>query len=370
MKTPKISIIIPVYNTEKYLEHCLDSLINQSFKDIEIICIDDCSTDKSNDILRRYSKQNQNIRILKTERNSGISIARNLGIDQAKAEYILFCDSDDYFDEEMCAKMYQAISDHDTDLAICEINIIYQAHRDMKISDDNYYALKYSGLQGVNENLIFFTDLAPTNKIFKKSLINEYCIRFPENLHYEDAYFCSAYFCISKTAYYVNERLYNYIRHDNSVMSDTWSEKSDKDIAIDHLYIAFRLFDFLNQNHLINEYNELFWRLFESFEIFAINNSKSKAQVKVIKESARNFINEHQQHFDQANATVRENIRHISAKNRFYLSPVRLKKTVMRFMPTYRYATENIQRLRTLKVKNKQLLDKIHEGFKESWNSS
>ncbi len=363
MTQPKISVIVTTYNTEKYITKCLNALRNQTFSNIEIICIDDCSTDNTVEIIKQQIKQDKRIRLIALENNSGVSAARNQGLKTANAEYIMFCDGDDYYDKTMCEKMYNAISQYHTDLVISEIGIIYQAHQEMKLSDDYYYSLKYNDLHAINDNLIFFTDLAPANKIFKRSLINKYNLAFPEGLHYEDAYFCTAYFCISHTVFYLNERLYNYVRHEDSIMSDTWSKKNNNDIAIEHLFITFKLFDFLEQNDLLKQYNQLFWRLFENFELFAINNSKTKEQVKVVKQAARDFIAKHQEYFDKANATVRENIQHNSSSKKIHVSSVRLKRWIMRFMPIYRYSTDNIQRLRTLKVKNEQLLNQIQKDL-------
>ena len=97
---PKVSVIIPVYNSEKYISECLDSVLNQTFKDIEIICIDDGSTDKSFDILNRYNIKEKRITLL-TQKNLGQSVARNKALEIAKGEYIYFLDSDDYIEPNL-----------------------------------------------------------------------------------------------------------------------------------------------------------------------------------------------------------------------------------------------------------------------------
>lgn len=91
------------------------------------------------------------------------------GIKNARADFVMFCDADDYYDESMCEEMYKAVAySSRIDMGISEINVIYEAHREMKYSDDNYYSLKYTGIQKINDDLILNTDLSPTNKIFKK----------------------------------------------------------------------------------------------------------------------------------------------------------------------------------------------------------
>ena len=98
---PKVSVIIPIYNTEKYLRKCLDSVCNQTLSDIEIICVNDCSTDNSLEILEEYASKDNRIKLIDFKENKGAAVARNAGIDEAKGEYIGFVDSDDFVDETM-----------------------------------------------------------------------------------------------------------------------------------------------------------------------------------------------------------------------------------------------------------------------------
>ncbi len=357
MSQPKISIIVTCYNNAKYLPACLDALISQSLSEIEIICINDASTDNSKKVLEKYKKRDSRIRVINFEENQGVSVARNRGIAAAKAAFIMFCDGDDYYDPTMCEKMYDAITKNASDIAICGIAITYHAHHEMKISDDNYYTLKYQGLHLVDDDLILKTDLAPTNKIFRKDLLEKYEITFPEGLRFEDAYFCTAYLCICKTAFFLNERLYHYIRHKTSAMSETWSN-SDTDFAIDHLSIAFCLYDFLEKHDIADEKNDLFWQLFYLFEFFALENSKSRERVKLVKSSARDFIDQHRTAFDRIHPNIHDDLLHRSSA-RPYFSTLRLKGFLLRFMPTYRLVIENIHSLRTLHNKNQDLITEI-----------
>ena len=355
---PDISIIVSCYKGGDSLPICLDALLSQSLKNIEIICINDGSPDNTADVLRGYASRDRRIIAITNERNLGISESRNKGISLSKADYIMFCDADDYYEPSMCEDMLEAIQDSKADIAISEIRVIYEAHRELKYSDDNYYSLKFSGLEEVNEDVILNTDLSPTNKIFRKSIISEHNIRFPEGLYYEDAYFCSAYLCCSNSIYYLNEKLYNYIRHKKSTMSNTFSSKVDKDPAIDHLYIAFKLFGFLEENGLLEKYNNLFWQLFYSFELFALNKSKTRKRVKKVKKEALSFISLNKKSFDGAQLFVRENILGVNTKG-LKINKVKVKKALIRVMPTYRLQISNAQRLRALKNNSAQLNIKI-----------
>ncbi len=119
IKHPKVSVIIPVYNTEKYLRECLDSVVNQTLKDIEIICVDDGSTDNSLGILKEYAAKDERFVILEQE-NQGAGAARNKGLEIAKGEYLSFLDSDDYFALQMLEKMYASGSAYGSDMVVCE----------------------------------------------------------------------------------------------------------------------------------------------------------------------------------------------------------------------------------------------------------
>ena len=114
--SPKISIIIPVYNVEKYLAECLDSCINQTLHDIEIICINDCSPDNSQKILDEYKNKDIRVKIIKHEKNLGLGGARNTGIENASGEYLWFVDSDDFISENACQLLYDTAKEHNLDM--------------------------------------------------------------------------------------------------------------------------------------------------------------------------------------------------------------------------------------------------------------
>ena len=119
----KVSIIVPFHNVETYIEQCLKSLVNQTLTDIEIICIDDASTDASKDIVKGFMRKDERITLLNTEKPSGQSSARNMGLKIAKGDYIGFVDSDDWVEPDMFEKMYNRALDGDTDITMCQANL-------------------------------------------------------------------------------------------------------------------------------------------------------------------------------------------------------------------------------------------------------
>lgn len=252
MSKPLVSVIVPIYNAEKYLGRCLEKLMNQTLREIEIICINDGSPDKSDEILSIYEKKDSRIIFINQE-NKGLAGARNTGLRYASAPYVMFCDPDDYFHETTCEKMYQCISQTGVDVACCGITMVYEVDVDEEIkrNDEAYYKIKYNGIQQPSVDIFVNTDVSVCNKIFKTSLINQYNLFFPEGLHYEDFCFFFRFFCISESIYYLPERLYYYIRHGSGIMASTTS-KSIK--SIDHIKILHPIYQFLNDYDIFDKW--------------------------------------------------------------------------------------------------------------------
>ena len=131
-------------------------------------------------------------------------------------------------------------------------------------------------------------------------------------------------------------------------MSNTWSDDKSKDHAIDHLYVAFRLYDFLRERRLLARWENLYWRVFIVFGYFAIENSKSRARIRQVKREAAEFVRQHQESLAQAEPYVQEEVK-LMVSQRLSLNPTRLKRRLLPFMPTYKLQNLNIQRLRWLK---------------------
>lgn len=365
-QSPLISIITAGRNAEPYIEKCLNALRNQTLTNIEIICVDDASSDQTASIMQRFASQDPRFRVITNPKHQGVSAVRNQGLDAARGTYIMFCDTDDYYQPEMCERLYSFIQKTGAALVACEPNIIYHAHREMKPSDDFYYSLKYRGLQKISDDIVLHTDYSVQTKIFRRDLIEEYHVRFPEGLLYEDAYFCVAYFVVSSNIYFLPERLYNYVRHHKSTMSNTFSSSASEDTAIDHLRIAFALYDFFTKQKLFPRFNALFWQLFLSFEEFAINFAKSRRSRKLARTEAKAFITKHQSFFDQADVDTRSMIADLNSP-RFLPSISWLKRLVLKFMPAFRLQINNVVRAQLVSTRQQQLIKELNSEIQAKW---
>ena len=289
--TPKISVIVPVYNVEKYIDECAKSVINQTLHDIEIIFVDDCGTDNSMAVVEKYAKNDNRIKIVKHEKNSGLSASRNTGIKHSFAPYLMFCDSDDFYSPTICQELFDAIEKSGADIAICGTNIIYECDENLKSSDDEYYRIKYTGTKKVKNEIINNCDVSAWNKIFKKSIFEKYDLRYPFGLKYEDAFLFRMYMLWAKKITFVNKKLHNYRRRAGSIMNKTF-KKCDTS-AIDHLKIAIECFNYMTKYKKFDENSDYFWKsIFIPYFNFARWHS-SKSYQKQIFQIAYDFMDKY-----------------------------------------------------------------------------
>ena len=236
-----ISVIVPVYNTEKYLEKCLDSLVNQTYKDIEIICIDDGSTDNSVSVLEKFSQKDNRIRFFQ-QKNEGAAGARNLGIKEANGNFITFIDSDDWIDSDYLEKLHYAITTNNCSIATASI-IRYR---------DSFtkYRLKYdsSNIAETLEDKIKLCDIPECcyvwNKLYKSSLIKQHY--FPKNLFFEDVFWLPEIIKSAEKIISVPDTNYYYRANANSIVKKKQSEKKQ----IDSYNAKKKLIRFFDSNNL------------------------------------------------------------------------------------------------------------------------
>ena len=178
---PRLSVIVPVYKVEKYIHKCIDSILNQTFTDFELILVDDGSPDNCGKICDEYAKRDARIRVIHKE-NGGLSDARNFGIDAAKGEIIGFVDSDDIIDANMYGDMIRYMDEHDLDVVCADT---YVVRNDKKKFNPRYKKdMIFEGQNAVKEILDGTLDNAAWNKIYKRKVIGN--VRYPKGRIYED----------------------------------------------------------------------------------------------------------------------------------------------------------------------------------------
>lgn len=244
-----VSVIVPVYNSEIYLDECIESILNQDFEKYEIIIVDDASTDGSYEIARTYMKKYPGIvKLYRLEKNSKQGAARNLGIERAMGRYVMFVDSDDVL--EICAirLMYEKAYKKDADIVFCDyimcngIDELYSQH---------VYMPYLGELNVKKKKALMTTSVVPWAKLIKRSLIIDNDIFFPEQTFYEDQATTYLYYAYAKNAYKIEKALYRYRIHNNSTTG-----KKNEERHYQQTKMAFLLIDRFCQRGLDRVYRD------------------------------------------------------------------------------------------------------------------
>ena len=214
----KVSVIVPVYNAEKYLKKCMDSLINQSLKEIEIICINDGSTDNSLEVLKQYTKQDSRVQIFSQE-NKRQGAARNRGMELAFGEYIGFVDADDWVDTDYYEKLYSSAKKYDADIALAANIRVGHGPRKKRLDiKTEKFVTSLQEKLDINKQAC---NPCPTNKIYRKRMLENSGVIWPEGCYCEDKLFTI------KAVYYANGVVsvpdvnYYYFRNPDSTVKNT-----------------------------------------------------------------------------------------------------------------------------------------------------
>lgn len=265
MFEPLISVIICAYNVDKYIEKCIRSVINQSYRNLEIICVDDFSTDKTNDILHKYKLIDSRFKVISHTSNRGLSEARNSGIKHAKGDFISFIDGDDEIKLDTFEKLIPHFADKTIDVVWFGMEIIYEAQQQLKNSDANYYNVKHEGAGTITLEQLLDYDCSCCNKIFRRKLLTDNLMF--HGRHYEDALFYMKFFAKSRKIFFVKEKYYIYYRHPVSIMSSTMNGKEG--LSINHLFILDDLYKFWIEEKLLPNNNIVFNKIFAAYFWFA-----------------------------------------------------------------------------------------------------
>ena len=257
---PKFSIIIPVYNVEKYLVECLESIVNQSFKDFEVICVNDGSTDNSLEILQKYAENDERFKVLNQE-NQGQGIARNNALNIANGEYILFVDPDDFIELNMLEVLNERLDVQNVDVAFFDYQIFGENTKTkiVRFMDEMKNTLNLN----INDNFIFnwqelvkdnfrYTAMMVWNKVYSNKFLKENHIQFAPNKHAEDHIFSISATLLANKISYIKKTLYYYRKRSDSSVNKV----SENNFCIfENIAIVA---DFLKQNNLYKKYEHDF----------------------------------------------------------------------------------------------------------------
>ncbi len=272
-----VSVIVPVYNGEKYLKECLESILNQTLNDIEIICVNDGSTDSTANILKKFSSKDNRIKILSIE-NHGQGFARNLALNEVSGEYIAFVDADDWIDSNSLELLFSKAKNDNLDLLFFQmINYIESSKNFVETDLYNHQCFEDNGItEGMVFNLndvrdfLFEIPVGPVSKLYKKEFLESNRLKFPEGMFFEDnAFFYNVLFKCDRAGF-LKKRLYFRRRHEYSVTQTFDESKFDIVKATN-----FMLNVFINNNHYnsfkINLINHTFSMLLEWFQKSPLN---------------------------------------------------------------------------------------------------
>lgn len=299
MNTPLITVIIPVYNVEKYIENCVDSILNQTYRNLEILLVDDGSTDNSGVICDAYAAKDHRVVVVHKE-NGGLSDARNAALDMAKGAYITLVDSDDYVTKDYVAYMYSLLQEYNADISACELKKIYSDGEELDICQEHPELLTASEAL---EHLLYQRKVAPCAvcKLYKREIFEE--IRYPKGMHYEDL--ATIYKVLHKCRKVVlgKEQKYYYYQRSNSIMNDTFNPKKMhriqvanelkeyvdkyypqlKDAASARCFLAgLQVFREIPANRTYAQYSSRAWKQIVTYRGSVVKNKKAKAATRIM----------------------------------------------------------------------------------------
>lgn len=281
----KISVIIPVYNSDKYIEHCLSSIVGQTFKEIEVVIIDDASTDNSIELIHKFLSKHPSLsaKVIRNEKNNGVSTTRNIGLEVSTGEYIYFCDNDDWLDSNMLERMYHCATEKGSDIVICDVTAVYASHAEIiKIEYPNKD--KQTSLKKYISSTWNFIH----NILAKKSLYIDNNIRFPDGLNMCEDYLVSTQLLYKSTnPYHLHVPLYFYNRsNQSSFLHNLDDSRRQMKIQVNLLAISF----FQKEGEYDTYKKELCWRLLNSKQELCFQPETFKQFLEIHPESHKYIL--------------------------------------------------------------------------------
>ena len=267
---PKVSIIVPFYNVEKYIEKCLETLVHQTLEDIEIILVNDGSTDKTEEIAKKYQAQYpQKIRYLEKE-NGGLSDARNYAIPYAKGEYIAFLDSDDYAEKNMYQEMYEIAKKENSDMVEC--NFIWEYPDKTRIDIGAIYNNKHEMIEKIR--------VVAWNKLIKREILEKSKVIFPKGYRYEDVEFTYMLIPFLEKVSFCKTPMVHYIQRDGSISNVQNKRTAEIFDVMEHVIDYYKEKDLYDEYYQELEYIYVRYAFCSSFlRIVKIKDKKIRKQL-------------------------------------------------------------------------------------------
>ncbi len=266
---PILSVIVPVYNCEPYLVRCLESILSQSVRDMEIICVDDGSTDGSSAVIERYAGKDGRVRVIRRQ-NRGVSAARNAGLDAAEGRWISFVDGDD----EVKPGMYETLLRDccGEDAVCCGAEEFVLSDGRMRQVNSGYFDVKFSGFRMLEDEDLFRLSMVVWDKLFLREKVERVRLRFPEGLNFEDNAFVFNFFAVNRRVRFVSDRLYRYFRRADSITGQVRSGRQG--MAFDYIHLLDSVHDFWTEHGLLPEKQPLF----EKFCVYCFRSAADVCQ--------------------------------------------------------------------------------------------
>ena len=278
---PKVSVIIPVYNTEKYLRKCLDSVCNQTLSDIEIICINDRSLDSSFEILKEFAQQDDRIKLIDFNENKGAAAARNAGLDAAQGEFVGFVDSDDFIDFDFYEKLYTKAKETGADAAKGNV---YNYNPQ---TQETYLSEFYNMNDKIRENKAYF-HYGFTSAIYSRQLLAQNNIKFPEGIvYFEDPYFSVQVLLNLKNIVIVDDAKYFYTDISQSISRCTL----EVSYANDFLLVSKNIAEILNNSKIDCASYTIIFQFLYNFCINWLNEKVSNKTKDIVFDSLVCLLN-------------------------------------------------------------------------------
>lgn len=284
-----ISVIVPVYNVENYLSACIESIINQTFSDLEIILVNDGSTDRSGEICDEYARKDSRIKVIHKS-NAGLSVARNTGLDVAQGSYILFVDSDDYINFDACEMLVKTALREQADIVQGK-GIKFKEKNEIQVETGTGRISCYSNIDALEALFEYYDSdirVVAWNKLFHKNLFKR--LRFPNNLIYEDTYLIPRLFYEANKVVVVDYYTYYYRLSENSIMRSSFTlKKLDKLTVLKENLTFYRE---INEKNLYNKtlviYAGSIMRAY--FDVYRYN--KNRQQLRMLKDEFNSIYGE------------------------------------------------------------------------------